>query len=357
MIQLADAIAAGPFPIVVELVASGVKREAQLLEIASNLANIPEVVAGSIASYADGKVGQDPVRVGCAVRARGLMPNIHLTCVNKDRVAMRQTLRELRALQLFSVVALTGDRPAHTDSAGRVQGDPAYASPSERRSHEEPAHVSSELDSVQLTEMVAHLRTTEGTPFFISVAVSPFLYERDTALAQYRRLEQKVAAGANLAITKPGWDARKFAELKRYVDERGLKLPLLGNVHVLTRRAAEQLATTTVPGARISSALLDTIRKETDGADGGTKASLERAARTLALLRGLGYAGAYITGTHAADHVSQILHRADELKSNWQRCADDLQFGEPDGFYLDAAAGTASGAAGATRVQPAKSQS
>ena len=335
MTPLADAIAAGPFPIVVELVASGVKREAQLLEIASNLANIPEVVAGSIASYADGKVGQDPVRVGCAVRARGLMPNIHLTCVSRDRVAMRQTLRELRALGLFSVVALTGDRSAAADASDRP----------------------SELDSVQLTEMIAHLRTSEGAPFFISVAVSPFLYDREAALAQYRRLEQKVAAGANLAITKPGWDARKFAELKRYVDERGLKLPLLGNVHVLTRRTAEQLATTTVPGARISSALLETIRKETDGADGGTKASLERAARTLAVLKGLGYAGAYITGTHVADHVTQILHRADELKSDWQRCADDLQFGEADGFYLDAAAGTASGAAGATRVQPASSQS
>ena len=334
MIQLADAIAAGPFPIVVELVASGVKREAQLLEIASNLANVPEVVAGSIASYADGKVGQDPVRVGCAVRARGLQPNIHLSCVNRDRVAMRQTLRELRALGLFSVVALTGDRSA-TDAA----------------------HATSELDSVQLTEMIAHLRTTENAPFFISVAVSPFLYERDALLGQYQRLEKKIAAGANLAITKPGWDARKFAELKRYVDERGLKLPVLGNVHVLTRRVAEQLATTTVPGARIPPTLLDTIRKESDGADGGMKASLERASRTLAVLKGLGYAGAYITGTHAADHVTQILHRADELKGDWQRCADDLQYGEPDGFYLDAATGTASGAAGATRVQPAPSQS
>lgn len=327
MIQLADAIAAGLFPIVVELVASGVKREAQLLEIASNLANIPEVVAGSIASYADGKVGQDPVRVGCAVRARGLQPNIHLTCANRDRVAMRQTLRELKALGLFSVVALTGDRP------------------------------SSELDSVQLTEMIAQLRTTEGVPFFISVAVSPFLYERGALVEQYQRLEKKVAAGANMAITKAGWDARKFAELKRYVDERGLQLPLLGNVHVLTRRTAEQLAATAVPGARIASTLLEAVRKESDAADGGMKASLERAARTITVLKGLGYAGAYITGTSTAEHVSQILHRAEDLKGDWQGAFDDLQFGEPDGFYFDAAAATASGASGVTPVHPATSQS
>jgi 5,10-methylenetetrahydrofolate reductase len=181
MIPLADAIAAGPFPLVVELVASGVKREAQLLEIASNLANIPEVAAASIASYADAKVGQDPIRVGCAVRARGLHPNIHLTCVNRDRVAMRQTLREMRALGLFSVFALTGDRPAPIAAANRrVEGDAAY------------------FDSVQLTDMIAQARAGEGTPFFISVAVSPFLYERDALLAQYQRLEKKVAAGALL---------------------------------------------------------------------------------------------------------------------------------------------------------------
>src|SRR6476620_6499205 len=250
MIQLADAIATGPFPIVVEIVASGVKREAQVLEIASDLANIPQVAAGSIASYVDGKPGQDPLRVAAAVRARGLVPNIHLTCVARDKVAMRQTLHEMRALGLVNVFALTGDR--------RAQGDPASAA---KDSNAKP-----EFDSIRLTEMIAQLRATEGTPFYISVAVSPFIYTRDPCLAQYQRLERKVAAGANLAITQPGWDARKFAELKRYVNDRGLKIPLLGNVHVLTRRAAEQMATAHTPGLSIPAELLDVLRKESDAA-------------------------------------------------------------------------------------------
>src|SRR6188508_1542060 len=117
MTSLAEALSTRPFSIVVELVASGLKREAQVLEIASNLANIPDIVAGSVTSYAGGKFGQDPLRVGTAVRARGLQPNIHLTCVNRDRVAMRQTLREMRALGLHNVFALTGDRPAGADAA------------------------------------------------------------------------------------------------------------------------------------------------------------------------------------------------------------------------------------------------
>jgi methylenetetrahydrofolate reductase (NADPH) len=198
-----------------------------------------------------------------------------------------------------------------------------------------PDHVP-DLDSVQLTEMIAQLRTNEGTPFHISVAVSPFLYTREQCLAQYQRLEQKVKAGANLAVTQAGWDARKFAELKRYVSDRGLGIPLLGNVHVLSRRAAEQMSAVNPPRYAISSELLDALRKESDAADGGLQARLERGARTLAVLKGLGYAGAYITGTASADHISEILHRAGELEGHWQRCADDLQFGPPGGFYLDA---------------------
>jgi methylenetetrahydrofolate reductase (NADPH) len=325
MIQLADAIAAGPFPIVVEIVASGVKREAQVLEIASDLANIPAVAAGSIASYVDGKPGQDPLRVGAAVRARGLQPNIHLTCVSRDRVAMRQTLHEMRALGLVNVFALTGDRPAVSPESAT------------RRGHDDQTHAEHDFDSLRLIEMIAQLRSTEGTPFHISVAVSPFLYTRDACLAEYQRLERKVAAGANVAITQAGWDARKFAELKRYVSEHGLQVPLLGNVHVLTRRTAEHIAGGHVAGVSVSPALLDTVRKESEAADGGLQARLERAGRTMAVLKGLGYAGAYITGTSSADHVAEILHRASECESDWRRCADDLQFSEPGGFYLEAA--------------------
>ena len=44
----------GQFCYMAELVASGLKREAQVLEIASKLATVPEIAAGSITSYAGG---------------------------------------------------------------------------------------------------------------------------------------------------------------------------------------------------------------------------------------------------------------------------------------------------------------
>jgi methylenetetrahydrofolate reductase (NADH) len=308
---LADALSSRGFCYVVELVASALKREAQVLEIGAKLATMPEIVAGSVTSYAGGRFGQDPVRVATAVRARGLTPNVHLTCVSNDRAAISRTLKALNALELYNVFALTGDYPKQEDSK------PVF-----------------DLDSVQLIELITRLREEQGIPFHISVAVSPFKYAREDCLYQYLKLEKKVAAGANVAITQVGWDARKFAELKNYLDERGLDLPLLGNVYVLGKRAAEKMAGGSPPGCWVSPELVERIRKESEGPDGGLEARLERAAQAVAVLKGLGYAGAYIGGTHDAEQLKRIIARARELEPRWEECAAALQFGKAGGFYV-----------------------
>jgi methylenetetrahydrofolate reductase (NADPH) len=310
---LREALTAGRFCYVVELVASALKREAQVLEVASQLAGLPDVVAGSITSYAGGAIGHDPIRVGTAARARGLSPNIHLTCVGQDRWELRKALEDLHALGIENVFALTGDYPASADP-------------------NQPAPIF-DLDSVQLVRLIDELRQA-GMPFHIAVAVSPFKYREADCVYQYVKLEKKIAAGADLAITQVGWDVEKFRELRRYLDERSLRTPVLGNVYVLTLRAAERMAGGQPPGCWVSPALLEVIRAEQASPDRGRRARLERAARTVAVLRGLGYAGAYVGGTHDATQVAWIIRRAAELAPEWERFVDELSFGEPDGFYL-----------------------
>ncbi len=312
---LAEALGAGRFCYVVELVASGLQREAKLLEVASRLARVPDVVAGSITSYAGGAMGHDPMRVGTAARARGLTPNVHVTCVGQDRAGLRKTLEDLQALGIENVFALTGDWPR-----ARPGGPPP----------ESPVF---DLDSVHLVRLIDELRRA-GRPFHVAVAVSPFKYVEGDCAWQYVKLEKKVAAGADCAITQVGWDSEKFRELKRYLEERGLRTPLLGNVYVLGPRAAERMARGEPPGCWVSPALLETVRQEARGKDGGLRARLERAARTVAVLRGLGYAGAYLGGTHDADHVAWIIRRARELGPRWQELAAELRYGPEGGFYL-----------------------
>jgi methylenetetrahydrofolate reductase (NADPH) len=299
----------------VELVASGLQREAKLLEVASRLARVPDVVAGSITSYAGGAMGHDPMRVGTAARARGLTPNVHVTCVGQDRAGIRKTLEDLHALGIDNVFALTGDWPRPRPGSAPLE-PPVF-----------------DLDSVQLVRLIAELRRA-GRSFHAAVAVSPFKYVEGDCVWQYRKLEKKIAAGADCAITQVGWDAEKFRELKRYLDERGLRTPVLGNVYVLGPRAAERMARGEPPGCWVSPALLRTVREEATSKDGGLRARLERAARTVAVLRGLGYAGAYLGGTHDADHVTWIIRRARELGPRWEELAEELRFGVEGGFYL-----------------------
>ena len=308
---LAEALAAGRFCYVVELVASALTRESRVLEVAARLARLPDVVAGSITSYAGGAMGHDPIRVGTAARARGLSPNIHLTCVSQDRRGLQKTLEDLHALGLHDVFALTGDYPRGDDAPSPVF----------------------DLDSVQLVALIAELRRG-GLPFHVAVAVSPFKYVEADCRYQYLKLEKKIAAGADVAITQVGWDARKFAELKHYLDERGLRIPVLGNVYVLGPRTAARMATGQPPGCWVSPELLAIVREESRAPDGGLRARLERAARTVAVLRGLGYAGAYLGGTHDAEQVQWIIRRAGELAPQWSALADELRFGRSEGFYL-----------------------
>jgi methylenetetrahydrofolate reductase (NADPH) len=309
---LRDALATGRFCYVVELVASALTREARLLEAASGLARIPAVVAGSVTSYAGGAMGHDPLRVAAAARARGMTPNIHLTCVSQDRRGLAKILDDMRALSLENVFALTGDYPGAGDQP------PVF-----------------DLDSVQLVRLIDE-RRRGGVPFHIAVAVSPFKYTEADCVYQYVKLEKKIAAGADVAVTQVGWDTRKFVELKRYLDERGLRTPLLGNVYVLGPKTAERMATGRPPGCWVSPELLAAVQAESRARDGGRQARLERAARTVAVLRGLGYAGAYIGGTHEAAHIAWIIRRADELAPRWEALAAELGYGAAGGFYLSA---------------------
>ncbi len=315
---LREALAAGRFCYLVELVASRLAREARLLEIASGLARVPGVVAGSVTSYAGGAPGHDPLRIGTAARARGLAPNIHVTCVSLDRHGLRKLLEDIAALGIENVFAMSGDWP--TAPVGQDRPPAVY-----------------DLDSVQLVSLIDEMRRA-GTPFHIAVAVSPFKYLESDCVYQYLKLEKKTAAGANCAITQVGWDAAKFRELKRYADERGLRLPLIGNVYVLGPRAAAKMAKGEPPGCWVSPELREIVEREGAASDGGLGARLERAARTVAVLRGLGYAGAYIGGTQDPEQIARIIRRADELQPGWEECAEELRFGLRGGCYLYAAA-------------------
>ncbi|MGA2878231.1 MAG: methylenetetrahydrofolate reductase C-terminal domain-containing protein [Bryobacteraceae bacterium] len=309
---LREALTTGSFCYMVEMVASASMPESKLWEIASGIAQIPEVVGAGITSYAGGSAGHDPIRVATGARERGLNPNVHLTCVNREPADVAKALEDLIALGIENVFAISGDYPK-----GAPLGSVGFA-----------------CDSVQLVETIAELRAQGKWPFYISVAVSPFKYTEADCVYQYLKLEKKIAAGADFAITQLGFDSRKIRELKRYLDERGLKTPIFGNVYVLPPKAAERMSKGEPPGCWVSPELLEKIQAEAKAEDKGLAARLERAAKMAAIVRGLGYAGAYIGGTHNADHIRWIIRRSEELAPQWEELAEEISYGEKGGFYF-----------------------
>src|SRR5215471_12940659 len=137
-----EALAAKRFTYMVELVASRLTREAKVFDTASRLAQITDVVAASITSYAGGSLGHDPIRIGTAVRARGVSPNIHITCVGRDRLSLKNALQDLYALGIENVFAISGDYPLQKRDPGAPQGPHQYY----------------DFDSVQLIEAINELR-------------------------------------------------------------------------------------------------------------------------------------------------------------------------------------------------------
>ena len=93
---------------------------------------------------------------------------------------------------------------------------------------------------------------------------------------QYLKLQKKIAAGANYAITQLGYDAGKFRELKLYLDDNIGTFPVLGNVYVLNSRVAQKMAKGDLAGCWVSPKLQNILKTESQEADKGLMARLER---------------------------------------------------------------------------------
>ncbi len=57
-------------------------------------------------------------------------------------------------------------------------------------------------------------------PFFTGCGVSPFKTLKSECLAQYKKLDKKIDAGAGFVITQLGYDINKFNELIRYHNKK-----------------------------------------------------------------------------------------------------------------------------------------
>lgn len=287
------------------------------------------VHAVSLTDNPGGGPAISPDVLAAEIQQAGVEPLVHFTCRDRNRNAMESRASALAHLGVKNLLVLSGDCP--TEGAYSGQASPVF-----------------DLDSVQAVRLIKEMNrgievpgrkpgTTmrlKPTDFLIAAAVSPFKLTEEELMFQYFKMEKKIAAGADLIISQLGYDMRKFFEIRRYLASRGLKTPVLGNVYVLSAGAGRAMKAGNVPGCVVTEALVARLDEEAKEADKGKGKRLERAAKMVAMFKGMGFAGVHIGGfaLKTEDFVT-IIKRGIELAPRWEEFIPEVCFGRPDEFY------------------------
>jgi len=302
----------------------------QIIEFGQKLmASTAAIHAVSITDNPGGNPALSPDVLGRELMAMGVEPLVHFSCRDVNRNMIESRASALARSGLNNLLVITGDYPA-----GGYDGlaKPIF-----------------DFDAVHAIRMLKGMNggleipgrkpgTTDRLPatdFLLACAVSPFKRHEAELLPQMYKLEKKIAAGADFVIPQLGYDMRKFAEILKYLKYRGLDVPVFGNVYAVSKGAGTQMNKGLVPGCVVSDELLAALSAEAGSADKGKGARLERAAKMMAIFRGLKFAGVHLGGFGLKfEDFEQIIRRSQEIGENWRDHAREISYSQPGEFYL-----------------------
>ena len=284
----------------------------------------------SITDNAGGHPALAPEALGRELKRMGHEPIIHFSCKDKNRNKIESDLLDLDREGLHNLLILTGDYPRY-GYLGRAK--PVF-----------------DLDSVSLLRLISELEkgfqlppevpgggiTLPPIPFFPGCVVNPFKWSEAETVTQYYKLLRKLRAGARFVITQVGFSARKFQELKFFLEEEGFgEVPVLGSILVMDVRLARVISRGAIPGITVTEGLLKILEAEARGPDRGREAALIRAAKLMAVLKGLGFKGAHICGA-PLDPVAarELLAMAQEFYPSWREFLPEFSESPTSAFFL-----------------------
>ncbi len=291
-----------------------------LTGIAKDAFSDGRVSAVSITDNPGGNPSLSPDVIGNEIFKYGLDVIVHFACRDMNRVGMESRALQLARMGMKNILALTGD---YSGKGYGGQGAPVF-----------------DMDSVLLIALLHDLSLRlhhSGDPdgFFTGCAVSPFKRSEAETMAQYRKLNRKLKAGASFIITQLGYDAGKFQELISYANNHSFKAHFLGSVYLLSPRSAKAMNSVKVPGAYVSDALYTSILKEWQVPREGLDMAVDRAAKLGVILKGLGYKGIHIGGIHRSfDTVGAILDKMARFENQWQDFLYEFREEQLTYFYL-----------------------
>jgi len=285
--------------------------------------------AVSITDNPGGNPALSPDVLGRELMELGVEPLVHFSCRDVNRNMMESRASALARSGLNNLLVVTGDYP--------VGGFDGLAKPI------------FDLDAVQAIRLLKSMNAglevpgrkpgsldrLPATDFLLACAVSPFKRHEAELLPQMYKLEKKIAAGADFIIPQLGYDMRKFAEILKYLKYRGLNVPVFGNVYAVSRGAGAMMHKGLVPGCVVTDELMAALSAEAEAPGKGKGARLERAARMMAIFRGMKFSGVHLGGFALKfEDCEYIIHRSEEIGENWRDHVGELRYCQADEFYM-----------------------
>lgn len=207
-----------------------------------------------------------PLAACSALSQEGFETIMHLTCRDRNRLALQSELLGAAHLGIKNVVVMSGDHPAKGDHPG---AKPVY-----------------DLDSVQLLDMISLLNSgvdlswngLEGKTEFFAGAVS------NTELNEVAlmKLEKKIKSGAKFIITQAVFDTGKFSEFMDTIrDTCGKQIKIIAGIIPLKSEKSAKFLNKNIAGVKVP----DDVIRRIKAADGAESAGMEIAADMLKELR------------------------------------------------------------------------
>jgi methylenetetrahydrofolate reductase (NADPH) len=206
--KLKEALDRGQFPIVVELKPPKGIDPAGLLQPLQAVNG--RVTAFGIPDNEHAKMRLSSLAAAKLVKEAGGEPMLHLTCRDRNRLALESELLGAGALGIDNVLLISGDFVSQGD---HPDAKPVY-----------------DADSVQLLQIAKGLEegrdsagnALSGAPHFCLGAV--LIPEADPLGPQLLKIRKKIAAGAEFFITAPVFDLEKFRRFKEALPPGDYKL-------------------------------------------------------------------------------------------------------------------------------------
>jgi methylenetetrahydrofolate reductase (NADPH) len=158
----------------------------------------------SVTYGAGGSTRDKTLATVAAIAALGQEAAPHLSCIGSTRDSISEILDTYRAQDIHRLVALRGDLPSGTATAGEFR----YAS-----------------------ELIAFIRETQGSDWFIEVAAYPEYHPQQRyARRDLQHFADKVKAGANSAITQFFFNPDAYFHFVDEVRALGVTVPIVPGI-------------------------------------------------------------------------------------------------------------------------------